>query len=211
MSLHDVTIFRKKRYAVLLASTSALWAAVLVSGSSRSTPSIADRPDGFSEAMSLAEPHAVVLKSRRILHLFDGEVLVRSYPLVLGTSPTGIKSRAGDGRTPEGVFRVCSKKRSSPHHRFLGINYPSAEDARRGLALGVLTSGEAAAIIQAAQEQRCPPWTTPLGGGIGLHGQGSLGQGLSTDWTAGCIALTDEHIDELFAVLRAGDRVEILP
>ena len=61
-------------------------------------------------------------------------------------------------------------------------------------------------VIAAHETNRCPSWSTALGGGIGLHGHGSAG-----DWSAGCIALDDTDIEELFDVLRVGDQVEILP
>jgi hypothetical protein len=94
----------------------------------------------------------------------------------------------------------------SPNHRFLGLNYPDARAARRGLRDGVISRGEYHDLTAADRDGRCPNWATPLGGGIGLHGGGVDG-----DWTAGCIALRDEDIDELFTVLRVGDAVEILP
>ncbi|MHC4065180.1 MAG: L,D-transpeptidase family protein [Planctomycetota bacterium] len=161
--------------------------------------------------LDLQSPHVVVLKSKRCLHLFDGETLIRTYPIALGHSPVGAKRRVGDGRTPEGTFRICSKKERSRYHRFLGIDYPDAESARRGLASGLLTAGEAEAIREASAEGRCPPWTTALGGGIGFHGGGIARPNAGADWTAGCIALSDAHIAELFEVLRLGDAVEILP
>lgn len=162
-------------------------------------------------ALDLQNPRVVVLKAKRHLYLFDGEDLARTYPIALGFSPVGDKQRISDGRTPEGLFRICSKRKNSRHHRFLGIDYPSAETARRGLVRGLLTAGEAEAILAACAKGRCPSWTTALGGAIGLHGGGRAAARLGTDWTAGCIALADNHVDELFDVLRLGDVVEILP
>lgn len=159
-----------------------------------------------STPLTLRNPRVVVLKSARTLHLFDGETLVRIYPIVLGPDPVGPKLRAADGRTPEGTFRICTNNADSPHHRFLGIDYPSRHDADRGLGEGLISQGEATAIHRAIEQGACPLWTTGLGGGIGLHGMTGV-QGR----TAGCIALADTHIDELFNVLRIADEVEILP
>ncbi len=182
-----------------------LWAATAVGGQTAQ----ADLSDGPLSLVSLRRPRVVVLKANRRLHLLDGGTVVRTYPIGLGPHPVGDKQQAGDGRTPEGVFHICTKKLDSEHHRFLGIDYPDPEAARRGLAVGLLTDGEARAIMAAAAEGRCPPWLTAIGGGVGLHGRGRAGA--SGDWTAGCIALADRDIEELFAVLRIGDEVEILP
>ena len=101
---------------------------------------------------------------------------------------------------------MISKNRNSPYYRFLGINYPDRTAVALGLARGLVSAGEASAILNALDAGRCPDWSTALGGGIGIHGRR-----LGRDWTAGCVALADEHVEELFAVLRIGDVVEILP
>ncbi len=161
---------------------------------------------GWPSQLDIANPRAVVIKSRRSLHLFDGERLIRSYSIALGEQPVGQKVRAGDKRTPEGVFLVCRKNRASKFHRFLGLSYPDANAAARGLSQGLISQGEYNGIIKALAKGHSPSWTTALGGAIGLHGHGVEG-----DWTAGCVALADDDIEELFRVLRIGDEVEILP
>jgi len=163
--------------------------------------------DGVERSVvSLSNPRAVVLKSKRLLHLFDGDVLVRSYPIDLGRSPVGPKRVEGDGRTPIGRFHLVSKNADSPYHRFLGIDYPNIEAVEWGLDKGVISRGEAAGIRGAIAQGQCPDWGTALGGGIGIHGKRR-----GEDWTAGCIALSDEQVEELFSVLRIGDPVEVLP
>ena len=77
---------------------------------------------------------------------------------------------------------------------------------KRGLRTGLVARGEAAGVRAALAAGRCPDWSTALGGGIGIHGRRR-----GRDWTAGCVAVADEHIEELFAVMRIGDPVEILP
>jgi len=155
---------------------------------------------------ALKDPSVVVVKHQRILHLFDGNRLVKSYRIGLGRRPVGDKVRKNDDRTPVGRFYVCSQHRTSRYHRFLGISYPNERAVQRGLVEGWVSAGQAEAIRAALRQRRQPDWTTPLGGGIGLHGGGN-----DRDWTAGCVALTDEMIEELDAVLRLGDPVEILP
>lgn len=166
----------------------------------------AEARDSVSRCLDVTHPRVVVLKSKRRLHLFDGDQLVRIYPIGLGSEPIGQKVKRDDGRTPEGRFTVCTKNAASKYHRFLGISYPDATAARRGLRDGLISYGEFSEIVAAQQSGRCPSWTTPLGGGIGLHGSGA-----GSDWTAGCIALADEDVEELFAVLRLGDTIEVLP
>jgi len=154
----------------------------------------------------VSTPRVVILKSKRVLHLFEGDRLVRTYPIDLGISPLGSKLHQHDGRTPEGRFRVVTKNPDSAYHRFLGIDYPGIEGLERGLARGLVSEGEAAAIRAAHGEGRCPDWGTALGGGIGIHGGGR-----GWDWTGGCVAISDRDIEELFQVLRVGDPIEILP
>lgn len=154
----------------------------------------------------LASPRLVVVKHQRMLHLFDGKRLIKSYRVGLGRRPVGAKTHESDDHTPIGRFYICSRNRASRYHRFLGISYPNEHAVARGLADGWISLGQARAIRDALRERRQPDWTTPLGGGIGLHGGGN-----DRDWTAGCIALTNEMIEELDSVLNLGDPVEILP
>ena len=157
-------------------------------------------------AISVSAPRAVVLKGRRLLHLFDGQRLIKSYSIDLGVSPVGPKQRKDDGRTPEGRFRVVTKNPDSPFRRFIGLDYPDLPTTNWGLDQGLISPGEANNIRRSLAAGRCPDWGTALGGGIGLHGDRR-----GSDWTGGCVALSDEHIEELFSVLRIGDPVEILP
>jgi murein L,D-transpeptidase YafK len=155
--------------------------------------------------LELTEPRVVILKSARKLHLFDGADLVRTYDIALGFNPVGQKMLEGDGRTPLGQFRICTKNPDSAYSRFMGIDYPDPPAALRALRSGLISAGEYSGIMSAHQDQRCPIWTSALGGGIGIHGNGTR-----TDWTAGCVALDDHDMEELFDVLRLGDPVEIL-
>jgi murein L,D-transpeptidase YafK len=163
-------------------------------------------PPGSEDRLDVRNPHVVVLKSKRKLHLFDGQRLVRTYDIALGPHAIGQKFRQADGRTPEGRFRVRTRNDRSKYCRFLGIDYPDPAAAQRGLRDGLISYGEFKEIIEAHATGRCPLWTSALGGGIGIHGHGTDG-----DWTAGCVALADEDVKELYRVLRLGDVVEILP
>ncbi len=142
-----------------------------------------------------------IRKGERVL-LWRG----RTYRIALGTSPEGHKEREGDGKTPEGEYFVCTKNEKSKFHRSLGLSYPNAEDAHRALDTGRISQTEYSAILSAQAENRRPPWDTPLGGFIMIHGGGTDG-----DWTKGCIALEDADMDILFAEVPMGTAVRILP
>lgn len=161
-------------------------------------------PLGASAADSALR--VVVLKSERRLELLQDGRVVKTYPVGLGTNPTGTKLRQGDGRTPEGTFYVCVKNAHSQYYRSLGLSYPTPADAARGLAGKLITRSQHDAILAAHKKRTTPPWNTPLGGEIFIHGNGS-----SSDWTLGCIALDDADMKELFATIAKGTVVEIRP
>lgn len=191
---------RKQRGVSSLVLTGTIAATVGLLGSVWWDQSSTLSPD----CLTLSAPRVVVVKHARTLHLFDGEHLVRSYPIDLGRAPVGSKRYRGDCRTPEGRFRVTHKNAASPFHRFVGIDYPNREAVKAGIRRGLLSFGEASDLLRHVVQGGVPD--TALGGGIGIHGQRK-----GEDWTGGCIALSDEHVVELFSVLRVGDSVEILP
>lgn len=144
-------------------------------------------------------------KSDRQLVLYSGTTAVKRYRTGLG-DPVGDKSREGDRKTPEGTFRVVTRNPASRFHLFLGLSYPSTEDANRGREAGLVSASQAARIREADDAGRQPPWNTPLGGAIGIHGEGG-----SSDWTLGCIAVENDEIEELWSVVPMGTRVVIVP
>lgn len=146
----------------------------------------------------------VVYKEERRLELREDGSVCRSYRVGLGFSPVGAKKREGDGRVPEGEYYICTKNEQSKFTLFLGLSYPNLEDAKRGLEEGLIGREEYDRIEEAQRERRRPDWDTALGGQIGIHGKGS-----SFDWTAGCIALDDEDIRELWPLVEIGDSVRI--
>jgi lipoprotein-anchoring transpeptidase ErfK/SrfK len=167
------------------------------------TPSPGARPR--TPLPPLRRPHVVVEKSARRLTLYDGDRAVRSYRAAVG-SGKGDKVREGDRRTPEGEFIVCVKNPRSRFTRALGLSYPNIKDARRGLRDGLITRRQHDAIVAAVRQGRRPPWKTPLGGEIMIHGGGA-----GRNWTDGCIALEDADILELYRALPVGTPVTILP
>lgn len=135
----------------------------------------------------------LVVKSERKLYLIkDGET-VREYFVALGGNPVGHKEREGDMRTPEGTYRINGKNSKSKFHRSLVISYPNDEDRAR------------------AREQGVDP-----GGDIMIHGLPNDWAWVGSwhvyyDWTQGCIALTNQEIDEINEVIRIGTPIEIQP
>lgn len=153
----------------------------------------------------LRRPQVVVEKSAHRLTVYDGARPVRSYRAAVG-SGKGDKVREGDRCTPEGEFIICVKNPKSRFTQALGLSYPNIEDARRGLRDGLITRRQHDAIVLAVRQGRRPPWKTPLGGEIMIHGGGA-----GRNWTDGCIALEDADILELYRALPVGTPVTILP
>jgi hypothetical protein len=156
--------------------------------------------------LPLNSPRIVVRKSARELTLFAGEKAVRVYRVGLGFNPEGDKVRQGDGRTPEGNFYVCVKNPNSKYYLSLGLSYPNKEHAGRGLGSALITRAQYDQIMSAIKAKTRPPWNTPLGGEVFIHGRGS-----KSDWTFGCIALDDNDMKELFDAIPKGAPVLVEP
>lgn len=169
--------------------------------------------------LPLPQARIVVTKAQRTLELFNGEVLVKTYRAALGSNPAGHKQAQGDGRTPEGQFYLCSRNaKDSAFHIFLGLSYPALPDATRAVNSKVISWREYQIIRQRLAARGAPLWRTRLGGWVGIHGgtggkfaQRKMQERSSPDWTAGCVALTDKEIAELFAATKFGTPVLIRP
>ena len=167
-----------------------------------------DRTSAQRQALSLPlnQPKIFVKKAERKLYLYSGNRLVRTYRVGLGTSPVGDKVREGDRRTPEGDFYIFTKNDKSAFYLSLGLSYPNAAHARRGLRDGLINQVQYDSIMGALNQKKAPPQNTRLGGEIYIHGNGS-----SSDWTWGCVALEDRDIRELFEAVSVGTPVTIRP
>lgn len=135
----------------------------------------------------------LVEKAERKLSIFRDGRRLKTYQVALGGNPIGAKEQEGDMKTPEGVYTIDYRNPKSDYHLALHLSYPSAEDSARAASRGV-----------------------PAGFDIMIHGlpngQGWIGAAhRQKDWTAGCIALTDEEIEELWRVTLDGTAVEIRP
>src|SRR5438067_4873138 len=156
--------------------------------------------------LPLNQPRIIVKKAERKLYLYADKKLVRTYRVGLGLSPVGDKVREGDRRTPEGDFYIFTKNDKSAFYLSLGVSYPNAAHARRGLRDGLITKAQYDAIARALKAKKTPPQNTKLGGDIYIHGNGA-----QSDWTWGCVALENEDIRELFDVAKVGMTVTIEP
>jgi murein L,D-transpeptidase YafK len=162
--------------------------------------------DGASAASLTWPPPDVWLlvdKSDHRMVVYSGPTAFAEVVVGLG-EPVGDKVRQGDRKTPTGTFRVVTRNDQSSFHLFLGLSYPDAEDATRGLTDGLVSAAQAEAIRQADAAGRVPPWNTALGGAIGLHGGGG-----GADWTLGCVAMDDASIEALWVIAPMGTRVVI--
>ena len=154
----------------------------------------------------ISSPRIVIKKSERILELWDGERLYGSYPIGLGREPAGDKQVEGDGRTPEGDYYVCMRNSKSKYYLSLGVSYPNKEDAAAALAAGLIDQNTYQQIAGAIDHESRPPWDTTLGGAIMIHGNGS-----SSDWTAGCIAVENDVMDILWRHCPNKTSIQIKP
>jgi murein L,D-transpeptidase YafK len=133
----------------------------------------------------------VVEKSTRTLTLMSGSKSLKKYKGALGGQPVGAKDRQGDHKTPEGIYSVDAKNPKSQFYKALHLSYPNAADRANARKLGVSPGGD-----------------------VEIHGLGAKWGWLGakhrlTDWTDGCIALTNEEIDEIYPLIKVGTIVEI--
>lgn len=128
-----------------------------------------------------------VFKDQRLMQLIHDRTLVKAYRFELGFAPTGHKVYQGDGRTPEGAYRIDRRNPNSSFHLSLGISYPNWRDLRKARALG-----------------------KDPGGDIFIHGTPAIWTGVP-DWTWGCIAVTNAEIEEIYALVDLGTLITIYP
>lgn len=140
----------------------------------------------------------IIEKSARRLSLYLDGKLLKQYQVGLHVGSHKDKEREGDGQTPEGTFYISSKL-ITRFYKSLLISYPSKEDASRGLKDGLINRWQYNSIVSAVNSCKIPPQKTSLGGEILIHGGGG-----SYDWTAGCIALNNKDMDEIYSFAQTG-------
>jgi murein L,D-transpeptidase YafK len=135
----------------------------------------------------------LILKKDRLLELLAAGKVIRTYKVALGQGGLAPKEREGDGRTPEGHYTIDARNADSHYHKALHVSYPNAEDRKRAARLGVAPGG-------AIMIHGLPKGYGWVGAAHTLH-----------DWTLGCIAVTDDEIDEIWNMVPVGTPVEIRP
>jgi murein L,D-transpeptidase YafK len=135
----------------------------------------------------------LVLKSKHKLQVFSNDKMLKEYTIAIGRKPIGAKHFEGDDKTPEGIYKIESKNPNSGYYKNLGISYPSEKD-----------------IKYAKQNGQKP------GGLIKIHGlkdgMGFIGKFHHWfDWTRGCIAITNQELEELYNNVKIGTVIEIRP
>jgi murein L,D-transpeptidase YafK len=146
-----------------------------------------------TNSQSLHADRVIVLKKERLLELLNQGKVVKTYKVALGGAPVGPKTQQGDHKTPEGVYVLDSRNVHSHFYKAIHISYPNAHDRA------------------AARERGVSP-----GGDVFLHGlpngYGWVGSAhRAKDWTDGCIAVTNQEIDEIWSAVPDGTPIEIRP
>ncbi|WP_127562503.1 L,D-transpeptidase family protein [Nioella ostreopsis] len=129
----------------------------------------------------------IVNKSARQLILMHHDEVLRAYEMELGFAPEGDKQVEGDGRTPEGSYVIDRRNPNSEFYLSIGISYPNEEDIAEAEALG----------------------ESP-GGDIFIHGTPNPFR-RGDDWTAGCIAISNREMREVYSMVRLGTPIDIYP
>ena len=145
-------------------------------------------------ASAIKADKIIVFKSKRVMLLLNNGEILNAYRISLGKHPVGHKIRQGDQKTPEGTYVIDSRILGSKFHLALHISYPNDADIKNAQQLGV-----------------------DPGGDIVIHGlPNGLGRKIGklhrmTDWTDGCIAVTNSEMEGIWQLIPDGTTIEIKP
>jgi murein L,D-transpeptidase YafK len=148
---------------------------------------------GASATSSFLADTILIVKHERKLYLLRDNSPLRSYRIALGLTPVGAKERRWDFRTPEGSYIIDFRNEHSHYFKALHISYPSTADLKRSAELH-----------------------QPVGGDIFIHGAPNQPTKPDSyyetrDWTNGCIALSNQDLQDVWELTSGRTRVEILP
>jgi len=146
-----------------------------------------------AEASATKADQVIVVKSQRTLTLLSQGKVLRTYKVALGGAPSGAKEQQGDHKTPEGRYILDRRNAKSSFYKSIHVSYPNAEDNKRASQRGVAPGGDI--MIHG------------LPNGFGWLGATHRAQ----DWTDGCVAVTNEEMDEIWELVPDGTSIEIRP
>ena len=148
------------------------------------------------QQVTIDEVH--VYKAQRQVQVLQKGVVIKTYAMRLGFAPIGHKTTEGDGKTPEGSYTLDWRNPNSQFYKSLHISYPNANDTAQAKARGV-----------------------SAGGDVMIHGSSKLPQGKPQqamydylpreDWTHGCVSVSNQDMDELWAHVKNGTKIVIYP
>ena len=167
---------------------------------------------GLSGPLAAGEIWLDVDTAGRSLSVMDGDRPIRVFENIsVGRNGVSTDRTVRDRTTPLGSYRVRRINPESRFHLYFGFDYPNLEQAQRAFRAGRIDYEQLKSIRRAHYLEREPPSDTALGGQIGIHGIGNGDAGIheAFDWTDGCIAVTNDEIDELAQWLDLGTRVEV--
>jgi murein L,D-transpeptidase YafK len=144
---------------------------------------------GYVQRLEPRANHIVISKTNRSMALMSGDRTLKRYRVSLGFTPEGHKARSGDGRTPEGRYYIDRRNPRSEFYLSLGVSYPNPEDLARARAMGVRAGGD-----------------------IFIHGgpRPASTRRARQDWTAGCIAVSEAEMEEIWSMVPTGIPITIL-
>lgn len=159
-----------------------------------------------------AEIWVLVDTQELTLAIMQGESVLQKYDnIAIGSNGPTLAKLVSDETTPLGDFRISGINERSRYRLFLALDYPTMEHARRALDDGRLSPEEYLEVNNAWLAQQPPPQNTRLGGYLGIHGLGGGSEEIHgiVNWTDGCIAVTNEQIEELSHWVGVGTRVSV--
>src|SRR5579863_2571224 len=151
---------------------------------------------GVAQTSATTELHAdrvVVLKKERTLQLLEHGKVVKTYKVALGGDPVGPKARQGDHKTPEGVYILDFRNAHSQFYKSIHISYPNERERAEARTKGLSPGGD-------VFDHGLPNGYRYVGAAHRLK-----------DWTDGCVAVTDDEIDEIWRAVPDGTPIEIRP
>lgn len=155
-----------------------------------------------------------VYKAQRLLLVKRDHTLQRTFRIASGSGGSGNKLKRGDNKTPIGAYRIVHFKEDSRFHYFMQLNYPNAQDIFAGMQRKQLDPVEYDTMVKQMSRGYLADQRTTLGGAIGIHGlaeedEDKLKLHHDENWTQGCVAMTNEEIDELRQYVKIGTPVFI--